>query len=42
MIFKEVADSGQERISSRWVIMKKEQADGQKTEYKGQLVAKGF
>merc|ERR1712148_99189 len=33
---------GQERISLRWVITKKERADGQKTEYKRRLVAKGF
>ena len=41
-VFEEVEDSGQERISSRWVITKKERADGQKTDYKGRLVARGF
>merc|ERR1712030_141285 len=41
-VFEEVEDSGQERISSRWVITKKETADGQKTDYKGRLVARGF
>ena len=34
-VFEEVEDSGQERISSRWVITKKERADGQKADYKG-------
>ena len=41
-VFKEVEDTGQERISSRWVITRKEKADGQKTEYKGRLVTQGF
>ena len=41
-VFEEVEDAGQERISSRWVITRKERADGQKTEYKGRLVARGF
>ena len=41
-VFEEVEDNGQERISSRWVITKKEKADGQKTDYKGRLVAQGF
>merc|ERR1712030_26509 len=41
-VFEEVEDCGQERITSRWVITKKEQADGQKSEYKGRLVARGF
>ena len=41
-VFEEVEDVGQERISSRWVITKKEKADGQKTEYKGRLVTQGF
>ena len=39
-VFEEVEDNGQERISSRWVITKKEKADGQKTDYKGRLVAR--
>ena len=38
-VFEEVENDGQERISSRWVITKKEKADGQKTNYKGRLVA---
>ena len=41
-IFEEVNDEGQETISSRWVITKKEKADGQKADYKGRLVARGF
>ena len=41
-VFEEVEDKGQERISSRWVITQKEKADGQKTNYKGRLVARGF
>ncbi len=41
-VFEEVEDAGQERISSRWVITRKERVDGQKTEYKGRLVARGF
>ena len=39
---KKIEDCGQERITSRWVITKKEQADGQKSDYKGRLVARGF
>ena len=38
-VFEEVDDIGQEKIGSRWVITKKEKADGQKTVYKGRLVA---
>ena len=41
-VFEEVVDAGQETISLRWVITKKEKADGQKTDYKGRLVAHGF
>ena len=41
-VCKEVEDDGQDRISSRWVIMKKEKADGQKTDFKARLVARGF
>ena len=41
-IFEEVDDKGQETVGSRWVITRKEKADGQKTEFKGRLVAKGF
>ena len=37
-VFEEVDDVGQETIGSRWVITKKEKADGQKTDYKGRLV----
>ena len=40
--FEEVADSGQDRISSRWVITVKEAHDGQKTKCKARLVARGF
>ena len=41
-VFEEVCEEGQEMIGSRWVITKKEKADGQKTDYKGRLVARGF
>lgn len=40
--FEEVKDDGQQRVSSRWVITKKEKHDGQKTDYKARLVARGF
>ena len=40
--FEEVEDSGQTRISSRWVVTKKEKHDGQKTNVKARLVARGF
>ena len=40
--FEEVADSGQDRITSRWVITSKEAHDGQKTKVKARLVARGF
>ena len=29
-VFEEVEDKGQEKIGSRWVITKKEKADGEK------------
>ena len=32
--FMEVKDEGQTKVGSRWVIMKKEQHDGQKTKVK--------
>ena len=38
-VFEEANNEGQETISSRWVITKKEKADGQKTNYKGRVVA---
>ena len=41
-MFEEVQDVGQETVGSRWVITKKEKADGQKKNFKGRLVAKGF
>ena len=41
-VFEEIDDEGQDTISSRWVITRKEKADGQKTECKGRLVARGF
>ena len=41
-VFEEVEDVGQETVGSRWVITRKEKADGQKTNCKGRLVAKGF
>ena len=42
MVFEEVGDVGQETVGSRWVITRKEQVYGQKQNYKGRLVAKGF
>ena len=41
-VFEEGEYKGQETVGSRWVITKKEKADGQKKNYKGRLVAKGF
>ena len=41
-VFEELEDIGQDRISLRWVITKKEKLDGQKTLYKGRLVTQGF
>ena len=41
-VFEEVDDCGQERIGSRWVVTQKEKADGQKSQVKGRIVAKGF
>ena len=41
-VFEEVEDEGQETVGSRWVINRKEKADGQKQKVKGRLVAKGF
>ena len=41
-VFEEVDDCGQERIGSRWVVIQKEKADGQKSQVKGRIVAKGF
>ena len=41
-IFDEVEDFGQDRIASRGVVTQKEKADGQKSQIKGHLVAKGF
>merc|ERR1711867_430173 len=40
--FEEDEDEGQETVDSRWVITRKEKADGQKQKVKGRLVAKGF
>jgi len=41
-VFEEVYDCGQERISSTWVVTQKEKADGQKSQVKGRIVAKGY
>ena len=41
-MFEEVDDCGQERIGSRWVVTQQEKADGQKSQVKGRIVAKGF
>jgi hypothetical protein len=40
--YEEVDDVGQPTVGSHWVITKKEKHDGQKTDYKGRIVAKGF
>ena len=40
--FEEVADIGQDRITSRWVVTRKEAHDGQKAKIKARLVARGF
>ena len=39
-VFEEVEDEAQETVGSRWVITRKEKADGQKQKVKGRLVAK--
>ena len=41
-VFEVADDCGQERISSRWVVTQKEKADGQKSQVKGRIVAKGY
>ena len=40
--FVEVSDEGQKTVGSRWVITRKEEHDGQKTDCKTRIVAKGF
>ena len=40
-VFEEVKYEVQETVGSRWVITKKEKADGQKKNFKGRLAAKG-
>ena len=40
--YDEVKDEGQSTIGSRWVITRKQKHDGQKTEFKARLVARGF
>jgi hypothetical protein len=40
--YEEVDDIGQARLGSHWVITKKEKHDGEKTLYKGRILAKGF
>ena len=37
-----VGNCGQKQIGTRWVIIPKEKSDGQKSQSKGHLVAKGF
>ena len=39
-VFEEVENEGQETVGSRWVITKKEKADGQKRILKGDLSLK--
>ena len=41
-LFEEVADEGQEVIGSKWVITRKQKADGQEKKYKGRFVVKRF
>ena len=41
-VFEQVEDVGKETVGSRWVITRKEKADGRKTNNKGRLIAKGF
>ena len=41
-VFEEVQDLCQVAVGSRWVITKKDKADGQKKNVKGRLVAKRF
>ena len=41
-VFKEVGDTGQETICSRWIITAKEKHDGQKQQTKARLVTRGF
>ena len=40
--YEVVPDNGQEYLTMRWVINQKEQADGQKTEYKARMCVRGF
>ena len=40
--FEDAFDEAQEKVGSRWVITRKEKHDGQKTQFKAKLVAKGF
>ena len=37
-----MADEGQEAIGLRWVITRKQKADGEKTMFKERLVVRGF
>ena len=41
-VFEKVKDEGQQSIGTRWVITQKENHDGQKTQFKARLVARGF
>ena len=41
-MFEEVKYEGQETVGPRWVIIKKEKAEGQKKNVKGRLDAKGL
>ena len=40
--YEVVPDNGQEHLTMRWVINQKEQADGQKTDYKARLCVRGY
>ena len=41
-VFEKVKDEGQQLIGTRWVITQKENHDGQKTQFKARLVARGL
>ena len=41
-VFEKVKDEGQQLIGTRWVITQKENHDGQKTQFKARLAARGL
>ena len=40
--FEEIEDEGKDKITSRWVILKRLKHDGQKEEYKARLLIRGL